>query len=178
VNELLGLGTGTTWTAATTTALRVYQAARHLTSSGVMDVATWRAVTGPGVTAASTPTGRLDAVVSAGPSGLTARGWGFDGESDATLSVRVSVDGVATTAAADGYRPDVSRYYPAHGSYHGFTVTRPATSGVHQVCVDLLNAGLGHDVALGCQTTTVGVPLLPAAARSHPKTVVRVPVGP
>ncbi len=174
VNELLGLGTGTSWTASTTAALRAYQAARQLPQSGVMDVATWRAATGSGLVAASTPKGHLDGV-AAGRASLTATGWGFDGENDATLSVRVSVDGAATTAAANLYRADVARAFPAHGSYHGFSVTRAVVPGVHRVCVDLLNAGLGHDVALGCVSVTVSVVLVPV--RSHHKVAVRMRVA-
>jgi len=179
VNELLGLGTGTSWTASTTAGLRAYQAAHQLAQSGVMDVATWRAATGSGLVAASTPKGHLDGVVARTGS-LTASGWGFDGENDATLSVRVSVDGAATTAPANAYRSDVSRAFPAHGSYHGFAVTRPAVPGVHRVCVDLLNAGLGHDVALGCLSVTVPVvPVVPVVlvpVRSPHKTAARVRV--
>ncbi len=174
VNELLGLGAGTTWTGDTTTRLRSYQAARSLPQTGVMDVATWRATTGAAVLAASVPTGHLDRVAAAGTTAISASGWGVDGESDATLGVRVTVDGVATTTTANTYRPDVARTHPGRSDYHGFSATVSATAGEHRVCVDLLNVGLGHDVAFGCSTVTVATPLAAFVLRSRSKSVVRV----
>lgn len=170
VNEMLGLS-GSTWSSATTARLQAFQSARHLAATGIMDIPTWRATTGSAVLAAASPHGNLDSVAG-GLLALRVAGWAFDGETDATVAVRVSVDGVVTTVAADDPRPDVAAAFPGRSANHGFVATLPATAGAHAVCVTAVNTGAGSDLLLGCRAVTVlGVPI---RVRTSPTPVVGV----
>lgn len=156
VNQLLGLS-GSTWSSATTARLQAYQSARHLAATGIMDIPTWRATTGPLIQAATSPHGSLDAVAGR-LLAVRAVGWGFDGESDATVSVRVSLDGVVTTVTANAARPDVAAAFSGRSANHGFLVVLPARAGSHTVCATVVNTGAGADLNLGCRAVTVKGP--------------------
>ena len=98
--------------------------------------------------------GYLDTVVP-DPEGVTATGWAYDPDAGtAPVSVRVTVDGVATTTSATLARPDVAAALGIDPN-HGYSVRIPATLGTHQVCVTALKAAPGVDRELGCRTVTV-----------------------
>ncbi|MBF0687200.1 MAG: N-acetylmuramoyl-L-alanine amidase, partial [Cellulomonas sp.] len=101
---------------------------------------------------AASPRGVVDAYQ--GGSGITVRGWAFDPETDASLTIRVSVGGKVSDIAADRARPDVAAAYGV-GSRHGFDARITAANGRHVVCVTAVNRGSGADVVLGCALVTV-----------------------
>lgn len=102
----------------------------------------------------STPIGAWDSR-STTSSSLSVRGWLIDPDTSAPVVVRVSVDGVETSATADIDRPDVATAVPGYGSRHGFAVTIPARAGVHAVCIRATNVGAGADRLIGCRWMTV-----------------------
>jgi hypothetical protein len=96
--------------------------------------------------------GSLDLVQEVG-SGVRLAGWALDWDTNAPVSVRVTVDGqVAATPLANVSRPDIANAYPGMGPNHGFDVTVPLAGGSHTVCVAMVNAGPGQDSLLGCRT--------------------------
>jgi len=103
------------------------------------------------------PTAVLDSVMTAQDS-ITVSGWSFDPDTAASLTMRVTVDGVATDFLADSPRDDVAAAYPGYGPNHGYTKTVTATPGAHTVCVTAVNVGQGSDTALACRTATVPSP--------------------
>ncbi|MFV9424795.1 hypothetical protein [Microbacterium sp. S1037] len=105
--------------------------------------------------AAGAPVGNLDAV-SAGTGSVSVRGWAFDPDVKAPVSVRVSIDGTTTSVRADKSRPDVGAAFPAAGSIHGFEQRLTAKKGKRQVCVSIPDDKGAFSVDLGCKTVTVG----------------------
>ncbi len=113
------------------------------------------------VLASYVPIGWLDGVTSIGTQ-LTARGWALDGDSAAPISVRMTVDGGAsTTAAAGNAYPGLGRSYPGFGDNHGFAVSATTTAGSHVVCVTAVNGGPGGDRSIGCATVKVTTSSVP-----------------
>lgn len=102
----------------------------------------------------STPFGSWDGHTTTSRN-LTVSGWIIDPDSPASLTVRVAVDGVETSVAADIDRPDVGAAFPGSGSRHGYSVTIPASAGPHAVCVRATNIGEGADRLLGCRWMTI-----------------------
>ena len=101
------------------------------------------------------PVGSVDVLQAQPGGGVLVRGWALDQETSASLRVRLSVDGAATTVTASGDRPDVGRAYPGLGTAHGFeTVLRPA-AGAREICVTAVNVGRGSDARLDCRTVRV-----------------------
>ncbi|MGY1824804.1 hypothetical protein [Blastococcus sp. SYSU DS0541] len=104
------------------------------------------------------PVGSLDGVELT-DRGLLVRGWTFDPETPAPISVAVQV-GVPVVRAlrAEHPRHDVAAVYPSYGPHHGVQVlvdTPPR--GTHRVCLLTSNLGGGtvREVYLGCRTITV-----------------------
>lgn len=100
------------------------------------------------------PTGAFDGVRSTEPETFTASGWARDPDTTDPTRVQVYIDGtMVQEIVADGARPDLAA---PPDDRHGFSVSGPAAPGDHQVCVKVLNAGLGDTtVELGCQPVTV-----------------------
>jgi hypothetical protein len=100
------------------------------------------------------PVGVVDAVTaSAGQ--VTVSGWTYDPDTASPNPVHVYVDGDGYGYQADGDRPDVGAVYPAYGAKHGYSVTVPASAGLHRVCAYGINIGYGDNVQLRCITVTV-----------------------
>jgi len=101
------------------------------------------------------PFGSVDTAFGSA-SAITVAGWALDPDTQASISVRVSVDGQTVgTAPASGSRPDVGQAF-GKGDLHGFYLTYPATAGAHQVCVSALDSsGNGPDPQIGCRSVTV-----------------------
>jgi hypothetical protein len=107
------------------------------------------------VTAMSgSPIGVLDSVTAANGA-IIAAGWTYDPDTAAAISVRTTVDGAATTAPADGSRPDIANAFPSYGAPHGFIQTIPTTAGTHTVCSYGVNIGAGSDSLIGCKSVTL-----------------------
>ncbi|MBO9555490.1 N-acetylmuramoyl-L-alanine amidase [Cellulomonas sp.] len=101
------------------------------------------------------PIGVVDSVVASGGQ-VTVRGWAFDPDTSASISVHVFVDGgwrTATTAATP--RPDVSAVYRIAGD-HGYGVTLPVAAGSHRVCAYAIDSAGGYNPEIGCRMVTVG----------------------
>lgn len=100
------------------------------------------------------PVGSVD-VVTSGMESFTVAGWALDPDTTASIPVEVRVDGAAVrTLTADGARPDVGRAY-GKGDAHGYSVTLPATSGPHEVCVWATDTWGGGASRTGCRTVDV-----------------------
>jgi hypothetical protein len=100
---------------------------------------------------AGSPFGVVDSV-TASPGSYTVSGWTFDPDSTASTPVHVYVDNSGTAFTANTSRPDIAAAYPGYGDLHGYSVTVPATPGVHNVCaygIDI--AGTGANRQLGCK---------------------------
>jgi hypothetical protein len=100
------------------------------------------------------PIGNLENVGVA-PGAVTAAGWALDPDTSASIPVHVYVDGVGSAFTADLSRPDVAAGYPGMGDRHGFSVTVPASPGMHTVCVYPINDAPGPNTLLGCWTVAV-----------------------
>jgi hypothetical protein len=86
---------------------------------------------------------------------ITLAGWALDPDTTSPIGVHVYVDGVwATATTAQGSRTDVGKAFGL-GDAHGFTLTLPAKTGSHNVCVYGIDATGGVNVQLGCRTVTV-----------------------
>ena len=104
----------------------------------------------------TSPTGSLDLATGRGNE-VVVGGWAVDPDRpDATVDVRVSIDGTAVgTVPAGLARPDVDAVYGVGGS-HGFATRVPAAPAAHEVCVTALSATFGElDRVLGCRTVAV-----------------------
>lgn len=77
---------------------------------------------------------------------VSLKGWLHDPDTTAPIQVAVEVNGVTTTALADGARPDVDAAVPTAGPRHGFQVTVNTTRDRNVVCLRSRNVGLGADV--------------------------------
>ena len=102
---------------------------------------------------AASPIGTVDTYTGAS-SGVSVRGWAFDPESTASLTIEVSIDGAVQTLTADTSRPDVAQAYRV-GDRHGFSGVLAAGNGLHVVCVTAVNVGGGRSTVLGCQWVAV-----------------------
>lgn len=103
---------------------------------------------------ASPPFGNLEAI-NVGPGTVTVDGWAIDPDTTDPIAVHVYVDAIGSAHLANGYRQDVASAYPGRGDQHGFSITVPATSGAHTVCVYPINDGQGPNTLLGCRSVTV-----------------------
>lgn len=100
------------------------------------------------------PIGRVDSL-RAGAGTMTVSGWSLDPDTTASVRVHVYVDGrIYQSVLASRARADVGRVY-GKGDEHGFSVTIPATTGSHTVCVYGINAVAGTNTKLGCRTADV-----------------------
>ena len=102
------------------------------------------------------PFGSLEGI-SAGPSGVRARGWALDPDTAGPIRVDFWADGRTALGSltASGDRPDVQNAFPGFGPAHGFDGTVPVPQGTHSVCAYGINVGPGANKLLGCRTVTV-----------------------
>ncbi|HEX8078831.1 MAG TPA: fibronectin type III domain-containing protein [Jatrophihabitans sp.] len=136
------------------------KAARPLlavTAVAVTVLALLTPVTANAVTGAN-PIGVLDSV-SVRPSDgvVTISGWTADLD-DPVDPLRVEIydnDVYATAVIARDSRPDVGVSVPKVGPNHGFTVSYPGKTGVHEVCAVALNHVGGANTELGCRTVRI-----------------------
>ena len=115
------------------------------------------------------PIGSLESATSPAAGAVTVRGWTFDYDTQASLSVHVYVDGAfALNVPADRPRADVNAAYPSRTGNYGFEASVPAASGSRQVCVYAINVSFGGNSTLGCKTVTVArpAPVQPPATES------------
>jgi SpoIID/LytB domain protein len=101
-------------------------------------------------------------VVTTNAGGVHVSGWALDPDTTVPSDVRVTVDGNRWfLLSANQLRSDVAAVYPDYGGAHGYVVLLPTGSGAHTVCIDLVNTGIGADVAKGCTSVTVppGAPI-------------------
>lgn len=86
--------------------------------------------------------------------GVTLTGWALDPNTPEPVDVVVRVDGVVPPLPgrfrADADAPHVARAHPAHGPAHGFSQLVALAPGDHEVCLEVVNVGLGADRGLGC----------------------------
>ena len=111
------------------------------------------------VTVRHQPFGTVDRT-GFGPGTLTAAGWAIDPDTDASIGVRLLLDGTAVgSVTADDPRPDVGRAYPAYGELHGWATAfpAPAAEGTRTLCAVGVNAAgtPGADRAVACRQVTV-----------------------
>lgn len=91
--------------------------------------------------------GSLDSVKQV-PDGFTAKGWGVDFRTVNPIDVKITVNGVVSTASANATVSWLDTYYPGIGTNHGFEVKVVKPLGTYTVCADL------PFKSLGCQNIT------------------------
>jgi hypothetical protein len=102
-----------------------------------------------------TPTGKMDSIAQDGRL-VALRGWAYDPDTRAAVTVRISVDGKhAKSVLADLDRPDVAQSHPGVGSDHGFLVSWQLTGGTHRVCTYAVDPSSGVAAGFGCHKVTV-----------------------
>lgn len=77
-------------------------------------------------------------------------GWAIDPDTTNPIRVRVRVAGRERVHLAARDRRDVARWFPAHGSRHGFSFLSRA-GATARVCVTALDAESGANRQLGCR---------------------------
>lgn len=114
-------------------------------------------------TASNSPYGAVTSVTSAEKS-VTVKGWALDSDSTSSIGIKVAIDGVVvTTSTADAtdaslLNSGVPVYWPsASGTAHAYSVTLPAPSGTHNICVWGINVAgtAGGDTSTACTVSTV-----------------------
>lgn len=101
------------------------------------------------------PRGALDLVEPAGPGAFRVRGWAFDPDTSAPISVHVRVDGRAVRAlTAQHPRPDVARVF-GRSPNHGYDAVVATTGGRHTVCMYAIDAAGGANPLIGCREVDV-----------------------
>jgi hypothetical protein len=105
-------------------------------------------------TSYSHPFGSLDSLTRLSATTVSAVGWTIDPDTNASSSVKFTVDGVATAASVAAVsRPDVAARFPAYTATHGYVVTVKANGNAHTICAIGVNLLAGADISLGCRTT-------------------------
>ncbi|WP_066515807.1 GH25 family lysozyme [Curtobacterium ammoniigenes] len=100
------------------------------------------------------PIGSFD-VADTNGLGVHLGGWALDGDTTASISVRITIDGASSTVTANANRSDIGRSFPGYGSAHGFDVTDSLPVGNHTVCIVALSSGSGSDTNLGCKPASI-----------------------
>jgi hypothetical protein len=117
---------------------------------------------GTGMVVGGNPIGSFDAVTVGAPGQVVVSGWALDPDVTAPINVHVHVDGALVgDAPASAGRGDIAAAYPVYGAAHGFSLSVPAGTGTHEVCVFAMNTGLGTvNPRLACRWITVaGTPV-------------------
>ena len=139
--------------AGTAAAVQQFQTDQHVTATGIFGPAEWRLL----FPVPPVPVGRVDAIVAT-PSGAVLNGWALDADSSTSLTVHLTIDGVALDpVVASVPRTDVATAYPGLGTAHGYAVPVSLSEGDHRVCGTAVNAPgtPGTDGSLGCKVLTV-----------------------
>ena len=113
------------------------------------------------------PLGNLHSIPRpAASSTITVDGWAVDPETDAPLTVLLSLDGAAPISVlANVAAPGLRVAYLGIGIRHAFISTFTVSPSAHRVCATALNLGRGANVSLGCQTSpTLVVPIAPVTS--------------
>src|SRR5690606_15867277 len=100
------------------------------------------------------PRGHLDGV-TATAEGVTVRGWAWDENTKAPVTVRVTVGDRTHEVKADEYRSDIAKAFSKAGSYRGFDDALAAAPGTYEVCAVAVNVGRGANTSLGCEQVNV-----------------------
>ena len=99
------------------------------------------------------PFGSVDEVSLVPGGGVRVAGWAIDPDGTAPVDVHVYGDGALIgVLRADGKRPDVAALFPDYGPNHGYESV--IATGARNVCVYVINAGLGDNQLLGCRVVT------------------------
>ncbi|HEU5084556.1 MAG TPA: hypothetical protein VFU14_14525 [Acidimicrobiales bacterium] len=105
------------------------------------------------------------AVAAVSDTGVTVAGWALDPNTPAAVTVHATVDRlVPQRFQADDDRAEVAAAHPAHGAAHGFTEQLVLPPGDHEVCLTVVNVGLGADRPLGCRTVHIDAQLADVVA--------------
>ncbi|WP_199423004.1 hypothetical protein [Actinotalea solisilvae] len=165
---------------APTTGLRARKTARW----AVVTAALAALVAAPAVTAAPAealtyttggPAGNLD-VAAAVPGGVQVKGWAWDPDTTAAVTVKVTVGAVNGQGPANRSRPDVATVFPAAGTNRGYDITVPTAAGSQKICVTYVNVGNGSNKVFSCRTVTVATgSTAPAPAPAPAPTTPPVP---
>jgi hypothetical protein len=109
-----------------------------------------------------------------------ARGWALDPDTDASVTVRLTIDGsVADEKVADVTKTSLAAAFPGFGTNHAYSFEKSGVSaGAHRVCVEAVNVAGGANATIGCQVVTVlaGSPILhfdEAAAKAPGQVTLR-----
>jgi hypothetical protein len=102
------------------------------------------------------PIGQLQSV-EAGNGQITVTGWAHDPDTTNPIYAQMYVDWRDNTVAlANGATPGLTATVPTAGPAHAFSMSLPASPGIHTVCVYGINVGSGVSSQLGCSTVDVG----------------------
>lgn len=111
------------------------------------------------------PMGVIDSIAAVDGATVSLHGWALDSDTTASVSVRVTVDGVSGySGIADQPRPDVGAAYPGSGDAHGMSARLTVGGGPHTVCVEALNVGPNGPgwARIGCRSFAMPGPTMPA----------------
>lgn len=86
---------------------------------------------------------------------ITVSGWALDRDTTSPIGIAVYVDGRGYWTTTQVARPDVARLVAGAGPNQGFSLTVPAASGSHRVCVTAVNQPAGPNTDLGCRTVAL-----------------------
>ena len=99
------------------------------------------------------PVGMTEFVVRSGNSIVT-NGWAFDPNTNARVSIVVTMDGAWYWNPTWVWRPE-DVFPVGFDGIHGFAIQIPASPGAHNVCVYAMNLGSGADTNLYCGVVEV-----------------------
>jgi hypothetical protein len=105
------------------------------------------------------PVGYVDSA-TANLTTATVRGWAFDPETSAPVTIHAYIGGPYGSGSwggaytANQSRPDVAAAYPAYGDKHGYSIDFSVPKGSTVICLYAINIGAGGTKALGCPTVS------------------------
>ena len=120
--------------------------------------------------AARSPQGALEAARAQSATSLGVRGWASDPDDRAaSIKVMAYLDGaLAATVTTSVPRPDLLSSQQV-GPAPGYSLSLPALTGSHNVCLWAVNIGVGTNKLLGCAAlSTPAVTMLPGPAPATP----------
>jgi hypothetical protein len=89
---------------------------------------------------------------------IRASGWALDPDNTNSATVKISANATRFSYSANTTRTDIGALFPRYGNNHGFSallnVTKP---GLYNVCVSVVNVGLGADTSLGCRSVRLPI---------------------
>ncbi len=126
--------------------------------------------------AAHSPSGALEAARTQSATALGVRGWASDPDNRAaSIQVMAYLDGkLVLTATASLARPDLVDSKQV-GPAAGYSLSIPAATGSHNVCLWAVNIGIGNNKFLGCSAlSNPAVTMLPGPAPATPASNTKV----